>query len=56
MPNKVVKMGGLFRLVEARTGRIVKNRAGTAVDGGGNRSKTRVEGQRTAIRLSKSKR
>jgi hypothetical protein len=49
MPAKVAKRGGKFRVVEARTGRIVKNKAGTAADGGGHRSRARAQAQARAI-------
>lgn len=55
MPVKVVKRGGKFRVVEAATGKIAKNKAGTAVDGGGFSSKDKAVGQVGAINSSKKR-
>lgn len=49
MPAKVEKRGKKFRVVEAKTGKIVKNRAGTAVDGGGHKSQDKAARQARAI-------
>ena len=49
MPVKVAKRSGKFRVVKSSTGTIEKNRAGTAVDGGGHRSKVRAVAQVRAI-------
>jgi hypothetical protein len=49
MPAKVVKRGRKYRVVEARTGKVVKNKAGTAVDGGGHRTRSRASAQARAI-------
>lgn len=49
MPVKVVKRGEKFRVVEAASGKIAKNSAGTAVDGGGSSSKARASAQARAI-------
>lgn len=54
MPATVAKRGEKFRVVEADSRRIVKNKAGTAVDGGGHRS--RAAAQRQAIAINSSKR
>ncbi len=35
MPVKVTKRGEKYRVVEASTGKLVKNGAGTPADGGG---------------------
>lgn len=54
MPVKVMKRGAKFRVVESRSGRIAKNRSGTAVDGGGKASKAAAQKQATAINASKA--
>jgi hypothetical protein len=48
MPAKVSKRGGKYRVVEP-SGKVVRNRAGTAVDGGGHRSKAKAQAQARAI-------
>jgi len=48
MPAKVAKKRGLFRVVEPN-GRLVRNKAGTPVDGGGHKSKTAAKKQCDAI-------
>ena len=52
MPVTVVKRRGKWRVVETRTGRLAKNRAGTPVDGGGHRSKAAAAKQARAINAS----
>ena len=51
MPNTVKKVAGQWRVVEAATGQITKNNAGTAVDGGGHASKMAARRQATAINI-----
>lgn len=48
MPAKVVKRGEKWRVVEP-DGNVVKNKKGTAVDGGGHFSKKAAERQASAI-------
>ena len=48
MPYKVRKRGDKYRLID-QDGRIAKNKAGTAIDGGGKKSKASVEKQAKAI-------
>ena len=48
MPFKVLKRGDKFRLID-ESGRIAKNKNGTAIDGGGKKSKSAVERQARAI-------
>ena len=55
MPVKSVKRGSKFRVVEASTGRIAKNRAGTPVDGGGHASQGKASRQASAINTSISR-
>jgi len=52
MPNTVRKIGDKYRVVEAATGAITKNATGTAVDGGGHRSKAAASAQARAINAS----
>lgn len=52
MPVTVRRRGGRYRVVEAATGRVARNRAGTAVDGGGFRSRGRAMAQARAINAS----
>lgn len=49
MPVKVAKKGKKHRVVESATGRIAKNRAGTALDGGGHASKAAAARQARAV-------
>lgn len=53
MPAKVAKRGRRYRVVEADSGRLVKNRSGTAVDGGGHSSRSQAERQAKAINIPK---
>jgi hypothetical protein len=52
MPLKAVKRGNKYRLVEP-DGRIAKNQAGKAIDGGGKATKAAAQRQITAINISK---
>lgn len=54
MPARVAKRGQKFRVVE-EDGKIVKNDAGTAVDGGGHASRARALRQVRAINIPKSR-
>lgn len=56
MPVKTSKRGGKYRVVEATTGRIAKNKGGTAADGGGHSSPGKARAQVGAINTPKSKR
>lgn len=56
MPVKVVKRGEKYRLIDSDTGRIAKNKAGTAIDGGGKKSRSAVARQASAVNTSLSKR
>jgi len=53
MPATVRFVGDKYRVVEASDGTIVKNDAGTAVDGGGHKTKAAAERQAKAINASK---
>lgn len=48
MPASIKKRGKKFRVVEP-SGKLVRNRAGTPVDGGGHSSKKRALSQASAI-------
>ncbi len=54
MPVKVVKRGGKFRVVESDTGRIAKNKKGTAV-GKGSSSRAKAQAQASAINISQAR-
>lgn len=56
MPVVARKRGAWWRVVEAETGRIAKNRNGTPVDGGGFSSKSAAEAQARAINAFKGDR
>ena len=49
MPVKTIKRGGKFRIIETSTGKIAKNRGGTALDGGGHASQGKADRQSRAI-------
>lgn len=55
MPAKVAKRGDKYRVVEAKTGQLVK-RGGTAVDGGGHATKAAAQKQANAINVPAGKR
>lgn len=55
MPLTVRKRGDKYRVVEAKTGKIAKNAAGTALDGGGKKSKSAVEKQAQAVNISQAR-
>lgn len=48
MPARVEKRDGKWRVVEP-SGKLVRNRAGTPVDGGGHRRKEEAQAQARAI-------
>ena len=56
MPLTVKKRGDKYRVVEVNTGRIAKNAAGTAIDGGGKKSRAAVLKQAQAVNINQSKR
>lgn len=56
MPVKVAKRKGKFRVIEAATGNIAKNKAGTAIDGGGHKTMTQAVKQVGAVNTPPSKR
>jgi len=54
MPVKIVKRGDKYRVIEAGTGKIAKNKGGTALDGGGHESKNMASRQARAVNRSLS--
>jgi len=56
MPVKVKKVGKKYRVVEAGTGKIAKNKKGTALDGGGHSSRAKAIAQEQAVNISLKKR
>jgi hypothetical protein len=56
MPLTVRKRGNKYRVVEKETGHIAKNKAGTAIDGGGKPSKASAMKQAQAVNIAQSKR
>lgn len=56
MPVTVQKKRGKWRVAEAGTGAIVKNAAGTPVDGGGHGLRVSAQKQADAINASLAKR
>lgn len=55
MPAVARFVGNKYRVVEASTGKPVKNTKGTAVDGGGHNTKAAAERQARAINARKEK-
>ena len=55
MPVTVQQQAGLYRVVEASTGRLARNAGGTPVDGGGHASKNKAGRQARAVNRSLSK-
>lgn len=53
MPVTTVRRGNKYRVIEAATGAVAKNSAGTAVDGGGHTSRSRASAQARAINARK---
>ena len=53
MPVTVVRKDGKYRVVEAATGKVAKNAAGTAIDGGGHAMRANAVKQVRAINRSK---
>jgi hypothetical protein len=56
MPVTNKKIRGKNRVVEAATGQIAKNAAGTPVDGGGHATARKARRQSAAINISLEKR
>lgn len=56
MPVKAANRKGKFRVIETATGRIAKNKAGTAIDGGGHRTMTQAVKQVGAVNTPLGKR
>jgi len=54
MPAHVEQRGSKYRIVEPG-GRLVKNKKGTPVDGGGHGSKGQAQSQASAINISQAR-
>lgn len=52
MPVIAKKIGDKYRIVEKATGKIAKNNAGTAIDGGGHDSEETAKSQASAVNIS----
>lgn len=55
MPVTVKKQRGQYRVVEADTGKIAKNKGGTALDGGGHGEIGKTKAQARAVNRSLGK-
>lgn len=55
MPVVVRKRGPKYRVVEASTGNLAKNKAGTPLDGNGHASRASASNQAKAVNSSKGK-
>lgn len=55
MPLTVKKIKDKFRVVEKNTGKIAKNKAGTAIDGGGHKSESAAKRQMSAVNISQAR-
>lgn len=55
MPATVKKIKGKYRVIDADTGRPMRNQAGTSVDGGGHDAEAHAKRQARAINASLSK-
>ena len=55
MPLTVKKIKDKFRVVEIKTGKIAKNAAGTAIDGGGHSSEASAKKQMAAVNISQAR-
>lgn len=52
MPYDTKKVKGKIRIVDKSTGKIAKNAAGTAVDGGGHENMAKANKQKAALNIS----
>ena len=55
MPLTAKKRGNKFRVVETSTGKIAKNKAGSALDGGGHSSEGKAMQQAAAVNISQAR-
>lgn len=51
MPVTVKKVGKKWRVVEAASGNIARNKGGTALDGGGHESREKAVSQSRAVNM-----
>lgn len=56
MPVMTKKVGRKYRVVESATGKIARNKAGTAIDGGGYSSRDEARSQVSAVNLAMRRR
>ena len=55
MPLTTKKRGDKYRVIEQDSGHIAKNAAGTALDGGGKKSKAAATKQAQAVNISQAR-
>lgn len=55
MPVKVAKRGNKYRVIEAHTGNLARNKSGGVVDGGGFKTKEKAQRQVRAINANMHK-
>ena len=55
MPVTTSKRNGKFRVIESDTGRIAKNKANKALDGGGHGSEASAKKQASAVNISQAR-
>ncbi len=55
MPVKAAKRGDKFRVIETNTGKIAKNQANKALDGGGHASQAKAQKQASAVNISQAR-
>lgn len=55
MPLTTEKRGKKWRVIEKNTGKIAKNAAGTAMDGGGHSTQNKAKSQIRGINISKAR-
>ena len=55
MPLTTKKIKDKWRVIEVKTGKIAKNAAGTALDGGGHGSQSAAQKQAAAVNISQAR-
>lgn len=55
MPVKITKRKNKYRIIETETGKIAKNKAGTALDGGGHKTSGQAQKQASAVNISQAR-
>ncbi len=56
MPYNVKKVGGKYRIFKAGSGKVAKNKGGTAMDGGGHDTPAAAHAQIKAVEMSEKRR